>query len=127
MSPFPPPLPHPPLLSLISSPSQELHTLLSTPLVSASPLIRDEILLENSRCQSLLSKSVGVKVTEHTATPAPTGALQIDGGLVAALLQTAKGKKLMARSLALLPADQRLPPPPPPLPLSCPLWFPEAP
>lgn len=73
--------------------------------MAASPIIRDEILEENARCQALLSKSVGVKVSEHSATPA--SALQIDGGLAAALLQTTKGKKLMIRSISLLPAVQR--------------------
>jgi hypothetical protein len=82
-----------------------LQTLLLTPLVGASPLIRDEILLEAARCQTILSKSVGVRLSDQAATP--SSGLQIDGGLVAALLQTSKGKKLMTRSLSLLPAEQR--------------------
>lgn len=89
------------------------------PLVVGSNLIRDEILLETSRCQVLLSKSVGVKISDHLATslsssitnsavtPSSSSNLQIDGGLVAALLQTTKGKKLVTRSLPILPSEQR--------------------
>lgn len=88
-------------------------------MVVGSSLIRDEILLETSRCQVLLSKSVGVKISDHFTTSTPTSTpttiatpssssnLQIDGGLVAALLQTTKGKKLVTRSLPILPAEQR--------------------
>ncbi|CAK9250379.1 unnamed protein product [Sphagnum jensenii] len=38
---------------------------------------------------------------------APEGELAIDGALVAALLQTVKGKKLVTRSFALLPPEKR--------------------
>lgn len=94
------------ILFLFLFTKKELQTLLLNPLVVGSSLIRDEILLETSRCQVLLSKSVGVKISDHFTTPTSSG-LQIDGGLVAALLQTTKGKKLIKRSLPILPAEQR--------------------
>lgn len=99
--------------------AQELRQLLNTPLVNSPQNIgiRNDILLEAKAAVSLVCKSVGLKeapneITASTdfltrvQTNASTGAL-LDGGLVAALLQTTKGKKLMRRSICLLQANQR--------------------
>ena len=81
-----------------------------SPLIAEDPAARNEILLQIDRAVSLLSQSVGIR-------PAPEGLLRgssgsgseisLEGGLVAAILQTAKGKKLMSRSINLLVPEQR--------------------
>lgn len=89
-----------------------------TPMVASNPIIREEILQEARDAMALLSKCLGIKISEP-ALPIARGlgdtsvqafqpaTLLLDGSLVAAILQTAKGKKLMNRALALLPQDQR--------------------
>ena len=99
--------------------AQELRQLLNTPLVNApnNAAIRTDIIQEANAAVALVCKSVGLKEPTNTITAstdflstiqtsATTGVL-LDGGLVAALLQTTKGKKLMRRSICLLQASQR--------------------
>lgn len=99
--------------------AQELHQLLNTPLVNApnNAQILADIVQEATAAVALVCKSVGLKeptnsITASTdflskiQTNATSGAL-LDGGLVAALLQTTKGKKLMRRSICLLQPSQR--------------------
>ena len=90
-----------------------------TPMVASNPAVREEILQEARAAMTLLSKCLGVKVTEpavpiarglDTSTPqtiCQPATLILDGSLVAAVLQTAKGKRLMNRALALLSPDHR--------------------
>jgi hypothetical protein len=99
--------------------AQELRQLLSTPLVNApnQAAVRADIIREAEAAVALVCRSVGLKEPTNTITAstdflskiqtnATTGVL-LDGGLVAALLQTTKGKKLMRRSICLLQASQR--------------------
>ena len=99
--------------------AQELRQLLNTPLVNApnNATLRADIIQEATSAVAMVCKSVGLKEApdEITASTdfltriqsnATTGVL-LDGGLVAALLQTTKGKKLMRRSICLLQASQR--------------------
>lgn len=89
--------------------------MLQSPLIANDHYASSEILQQIDRAVSLLSQSVGIR-------PAPEGSLRtgpgglgagggseiaLEGGLVAAILQTAKGKKLMSRSINLLIPEQR--------------------
>jgi len=80
---------------------QELTHLLQTPMVASNPIARAEIYTETDKAVALLSQSLGIRSTVNSSE------ISLEGGLVAAILQTAKGKKLMSRSLALLPPEQR--------------------
>jgi hypothetical protein len=99
--------------------AQELRQLLNTPLVNTpnNAAIRADIIQEAEAAVALVCKSVGLKEPTNTITAsldflskiqtnATTGVL-LDGGLIAALLQTTKGKKLIRRSICLLQASQR--------------------
>jgi hypothetical protein len=96
---------------------QELHQLLNTPMIVSEPKARADILNEVSSALSLLSRSVGILPPHITATAAPGAAVDslapassevvLEGGLVAALLQTIKGKKLITRSMRHLTTTQR--------------------
>ena len=101
--------------SLLFTLLQELNHLLQSPLIANDHYASSEILQQIDRAVSLLSQSVGIR-------PAPEGSLRtgagglgagggseiaLEGGLVAAILQTAKGKKLMSRSINLLIPEQR--------------------
>lgn len=82
---------------------QELQMLLLTPSVASNAVARAEIVYELGEAQQVLSRCVGIKVT-----PGETGDnVMLEGGLVAALLQTVKGKKLLARAFPVLGLDQR--------------------
>jgi hypothetical protein len=70
-------------------------------MIAADPYVRAEILNEAKQALDLLTRSVGIK------SKSTNGDIMIDGGLVAALLQTAKGKKLISRTFRLLESDQR--------------------
>ena len=92
--------------------AQELNHLLLSPLIVGNPPARDEILQQIDRAVSLLSQSVGIRPA-HEGLLRPQGPgsqpeIALEGGLVAAILQTAKGKKLMSRSINLLIPEQRL-------------------
>lgn len=111
---------------------QELQYLLHTPVVVANNLSRDEIIREIDKAISILAQSLGIRVITHlphqssasadasdgqhdpeeslTATAAvapPHHEISLEGGLVAAILQTAKGKRLLSRSFQLLSPDHR--------------------
>lgn len=89
---------------------QELNHLLLSPLIANNPHARDEILIQIDRAVSLLSQSVGIRPTPEgllRASSGPGSEIALEGGLVAAILQTAKGKKLMSRSINLLIPEQR--------------------
>jgi hypothetical protein len=83
---------------------QELTHLLQTPMVANNPIARAEIYTETDKAVALLSQSLGIRTTVGQPN---SSEISLEGGLVAAILQTAKGKKLMSRSLALLPPEQR--------------------
>lgn len=83
-------------------------------MIAADPYIRAEILNEAKQSLELLTRSVGIKgynTTSHAHTYSNGDSTHddviIDGGLVAALLQTAKGKKLISRTFRLLEPEQR--------------------
>lgn len=99
--------------------AQELRQLLNTPLVNApnNSAVRADIIQEAEAAVALVCKSVGLKDPTNALTASTdflskiqmnsTSGVLLDGGLVAALLQTTKGKKLMRRSICLLQAGQR--------------------
>ena len=83
-----------------------------SPLIANNPLARDEILQQIDRAVSLLSQSVGIRpapegLSNRGQNPGFGPEILLEGGLVAAILQTAKGKKLMSRSINLLIPEQR--------------------
>ena len=94
---------------------QELQHLLNTPMIAANEQIRAEILTDMHSAIKLLSQSVGIKASRELETENGLGGLgpghvpvvALEGGLVAAILQTAKGKKLMSRSIKLLEPEKR--------------------
>ena len=81
---------------------QELQHLLSQPVIMSSPTARDELMTDMDRAIKLLSTSVGVKPNVSVK-----GDIILEGGLVAAILQATKGKKLMYRSIELLDDEKR--------------------
>ncbi len=92
---------------------QELHHLLKTPAFSSNPQACSEIMFEVERAISLLSQSVGIRAAV-AGPPAIAGGnapssqeVTLEGGLVAAILQTSKGKKLMSRAIKLLVPEHR--------------------
>jgi hypothetical protein len=95
---------------------QELNHLLLSPLVAGNPMAVDEIRAQIDRAVAALSQAVGIRLPALAADaavaslrgpPVASGEISLEGGLVAAILQTAKGKKLMSRSINLLPPEQR--------------------
>jgi len=88
---------------------QELQHLLNTPMIAANDQIRAEILTDMHSAIKLLSQSVGIKPASARDQDQGLGApvVALEGGLVAAILQTAKGKKLMSRSIKLLEPEKR--------------------
>lgn len=86
--------------------------MLLSPLLANDPYAKEEILLQINRAVSLLSQSVGIRPAPEgsirgTGGPGLGSEITLEGGLVAAILQTAKGKKLMSRSINLLIPEQR--------------------
>ena len=85
--------------------------MLLSPLIVGNPPARGEILQQIDRAVSLLSQSVGIRPAHEgllrTQGPGSQPEISLEGGLVAAILQTAKGKKLMSRSINLLIPEQR--------------------
>lgn len=94
---------------------QELTHLLRSGTAAQDPYARSEILYDMDRALNLLSQSVGIRLpTTGTLTTSQGGAMQgpepdvqLEGGLVATLMQSAKGRKLLSRSMNLLPPNQR--------------------
>jgi hypothetical protein len=90
---------------------QELQHLLQNPMIAANPHTRADIMMEVETAVSLLSQAIGIKPSSSNMGP-PTdihgdNAVEIDAGLIAAILQSSKGKKLMSRSLKLLVPQHR--------------------
>lgn len=94
---------------------QELYQLLNTPMIISNPEARADILNEVASALSLLSRSVGIlpqafPTSDHEESMSGVQAsseVVLEGGLVAALLQTTKGKKLITRSMRHLTTTQR--------------------
>lgn len=82
---------------------QELHHLLSSPVVVSSPQATEEILREIDAAVALLSQAIGIRTTHIAGRHDFT----LDGGHVGAILQTPKGKQLMSRSMKLLAPEHR--------------------
>ena len=66
------------------------------------PVVRDELMGDMDKAIKLLSTSVGIKPSSQSSTE-----IVLEGGLVAAILQTSKGKKLMSRTFELLEPEKR--------------------
>jgi len=80
---------------------QELQHLLSQPVIINNATAREELTKHMDKAIKLLSTSMGVK-----PNLSKSGEVVLEGGLVAAILQTTKGKKLMCRSIELLDDEQ---------------------
>ena len=86
-------------------------------MIAADGQIRGEMLTEMHCALRLLSQSVGIKAPREQLGPNgtplpphlqdPESSVALEGGLVAAILQTAKGKKLMGRTIKLLEPEKR--------------------
>jgi hypothetical protein len=81
---------------------QELHHLLASPIIAASPASMVEIQKEVENAMVLLSQSVGIRTN-----PVRVADFSLDGGHVGAMLQTPKGKKLIGQSLKHLLPEHR--------------------
>lgn len=91
---------------------QELDRLIQTPVIMNNEAVRADVLYQVDQAMSLLSHSLGIRVAPPSLLSTAelyTGGVEVtlDGALVAALLQTSKGKKLMSRSLQMLPPEHR--------------------
>jgi len=87
---------------------QELNHLLLSPAVAVNPMAVNEVRAQIDRAVAGLSQAVGIRMPAMGGGGGPpAGEIALEGGLVAAILQTAKGKKLMSRSINLLPPEQR--------------------
>jgi len=82
---------------------QELQYLLHTPVHSNSTINKDEVLTDIQRALVVLAQSLGIKNPSLT----DSSNIMLEGGLVAAILQTSKGKRLLSRSIQLLPPNHR--------------------
>ena len=69
----------------------------------ANPQATEEILREIDAAVALLSQAIGIRTTQIAGRYDFT----LDGGHVAAILQTPKGKQLMSRSMKLLAPEHR--------------------
>lgn len=83
--------------------------MLHTPVVVANVVSHGEIIKEIDTAINILAQSLGIRVhaAPSSETESSRGEISLEGGLVAAILQTAKGKRLLSRSLQLLPPDHR--------------------
>lgn len=71
---------------------------------------RDEIVQDIDRALSILAQSLGIRNKmgiNKIIHGIDNSNITLDGGLVAALLQTSKGKRLLSRSFELLPPNYR--------------------
>jgi hypothetical protein len=84
---------------------QELQYLLDTPVVAENALNRDEVATDIRKAITGLAQSLGIRASDDEQ--ASHGEITLEGGLVAAILQTAKGKRLLSRSFEILPPDYR--------------------
>jgi len=80
----------------------ELDILLQVPAIWSTPEAREEVLGEVDNAVNLLAQSLGIRGLGLTSAD-----LAIDGALAAALLQSVKGKRLIARSFPLLPPEKK--------------------
>lgn len=76
-------------------------------MVVADPNVRNEIATEARTSLLLLYSCIGIKLTLDDIIPGQPVPFEVDWGLVAALLQTSKGKKLIGRSFRLLENEHR--------------------
>lgn len=93
--------------------AQELTQLLRSE-TAQDPFARSEILYDMDRALNLLSQSVGIRVPAFDPLSGPPAmqrpgetVVQLEGNLVAMLMQSAKGRKLLSRSMNMLPPDHR--------------------
>lgn len=91
---------------------QELELLLQQPVIASNHLLRAEVVLHIQKALICLSQSLGIRGGQIESglgfvETASAEGFSLDGALVAALLQTVKGKRLVSRSLNLLPPEQR--------------------
>eukprot|EP01035_Chromulina_nebulosa_P017710 gene17710-23302_t len=82
---------------------QELQYLLHTPVHANNIINKDEVLTDIQRALVVLAQSLGIKNPSLT----DSSNITLEGGLVAAILQTSKGKRLLSRSIQLLPPNHR--------------------
>lgn len=80
----------------------ELDILLQVPAIWSTQEAREEVLEEVDNAVNLLAQSLGIRGLGLTSAD-----LAIDGALAAALLQSVKGKRLIARSFPLLPPEKK--------------------
>ena len=98
---------------------QELNHLLNSSNITADPFARGEILAEVDRAVTNLSSALGIKlrpealVVGATIGESKTEAsddskeVQLEANIVAVIMQSAKGKKLLSRSINLLAPEHR--------------------
>jgi hypothetical protein len=86
---------------------QELNHLLQAPMVAGNPVFRGEVMAEIDAAVNVLSQSLGIRPSPEMTHSDRPPEISLEGGLVAAILQTPKGKKLMSRSINLLMPEQR--------------------
>jgi hypothetical protein len=91
---------------------QELQFLLKDPRIAFDPRVRNDIESEVVEAVGLLSAAIGIdsgtsSSLDSSSSVPNSGAVKLDTGLVAAILQSSKGKKLMSRSIKLLLPEHR--------------------
>ena len=90
---------------------QELHYLLSVPAVTANAADYEEISNDLHGALQTLSQSLGLRVSsktvEENGVKSEVEEIFIDSNLVAAILQTSKGKRLVSRCLTMLLPEQK--------------------
>lgn len=95
---------------------QELQYLLSSPLIASNAIAIEEIRREIESAIQVLADSLGIRtiysdpfslMSLDGSTNSNNANIQLDGRHIAAILQTAMGKKLLSRGLKLLNPNQR--------------------
>lgn len=89
--------------------------LLKVPNIAGHPVAQREVIFEIDKAVGLLSHALGIRPSPAAALSLGIGAdglglggeVTLDGAIVAAIMHTSKGKKLMSRSLGLLPPPHR--------------------
>lgn len=76
-------------------------------MVSDSSFNREEVLSDIDKAITALAQSLGIRAPVDEEKSGALNEITLEGGLVAAILQTAKGKRLLSRSFELLPPDYR--------------------
>ncbi len=88
---------------------QELNHLLRSSNISSDPFARSEILYEVDRAVANLAESLGIKLPDPSETnlDGKSEEILLDGDIVAVIMQSAKGKKLLSRSMNVLAPEHR--------------------